>query len=300
VPTVPNAPTAVKATSGFTTTTTGTLTVTYAAGAANGSTITSFTATCTSTSAGAATPRSGTHVGSTAAAIVVTGVTTGKTYACGVKATNHVGTGPGSVASAPIIVGSPPAPTSVKAVSGSTTSGTGTLRVTYTEPGTNGSAITSFTARCTSTDLGAATPRTATHIGSTATPITVTGATTGKTYTCTVLAHNARGNGLASGAPVVIVGSPAPPTNVLAAKVASGKIKVTFTQGANNGSALLSTTAKCVSSNGGTAKSANGTATATSITVSGLTPGRLYTCTAYETNGRGAGPPSSPSTAVTA
>ena len=169
----------------------------------------------------------------------------GRAYTCVVTATNGVGTGPASASSPPVVVGSPAAPTAVKTVTGSTATTTGTLTVTYTAAANNGSAITSFTATCTSTSPGAATPKTGTHTGATAGPITVTGLTNGKTYTCRVLAHNARGNGLASApSPPVIVGSPAAPTNVHAAKVASGHLKVTFTLGANNGSAIVSTTTR--------------------------------------------------------
>jgi VCBS repeat-containing protein len=200
-----------------------------------------------------------------------------------------------------VAVAVPGAPTSVTAVSGSTTTTTGTLTVTYTAGAANGSTITAYTATCTSTSSGAASPKTGMHTGATAAPITVSGVTTGKTYTCVVKATNTFGTSAASApSPPVIVGSPAAPTNVQATKVTSGALKVTFTQGLNNGSALTSTTATCVSSNGGITKSANSTASATSITVTGLTATKIYTCTANETNARGAGLSSTPSPAVTA
>ena len=246
--TAPNAPTGVKAVTGRTTTTTGSLTVTYTPGPDNGSTFTQFTATCTSTNGGAT--KTGTHSGATAAPITVTRVTTKKTYRCTVAATNTVGTGPASAASAPVIVGSPAAPSKVKAVSGSTTATTGSLRVTFTLGANSGSAISSQTATCASSNGGVT--KTGTHRGANAASITVTGVTTGKTYTCTVAATNARGRGLASARSLpVVVGSPAVPTRVAATHVAAGQIKVTFTPGSDDGSRITGYTASCTSSNGG-------------------------------------------------
>jgi hypothetical protein len=185
----------------------------------------------------------------------------------------------------------------VKAVSGSTTSTMGSLTVTFTIGANNGIAITSQTATCVSSNGGLT--KTGTHTGATAAPITVAAVTTGKTYTCTVKVTNARGAGLSSAASLpVIVGSPAAPTAVTAAHFATGQIKVTFTAGANNGSTTTSYTAMCTSSNGGVAGSKSGPAS--SLTVTGLTAGKTYTCTVKATNARGAGLSSAPSAAVIA
>ena len=88
-----------------------------------------------------------------------------------------------------MIVGSPQPPTGVSAVKVAS----GQLRVTFTAGANNGAAITGYTATCTSSNGGV----TGTQSGA-ASPITVTGLTTAKTYTCTVIATNARGTGLAS------------------------------------------------------------------------------------------------------
>src|SRR5205807_766183 len=143
-------------------------------------------------------------------------------------------------------------------------------------------------ATCVSSNGGVL--KTGTHTGATAAPITVAAVTTGKTYTCTVKATNARGAGLASAPSLpVIVGSPAPPTGVTAAHVAAGQIKVTFTIGAGNGSAITSQTATCISSNGGVTKTGTHVgATAAPITVTALTAGKTYTCKVKATNARGA------------
>ena len=190
----PTAPTNPKAISTSTTTTTGSLVVSYAAGANNGATITSFVATCTSSSGGVT--KTGMHIGATAAPITVGAVTTAKTYTCAVEATNSRGTGPVSAASPPVVVGAPAAPsapTAAKIVAGS-------MRVTFTPPANNGAPITSYTAICTSLN-GGVTKSTA----GPASPITVAGLTTTKTYTCTVTATNARGVGARSGPSVATV-----------------------------------------------------------------------------------------------
>jgi hypothetical protein len=70
------------------------------------------------------------------------------------------------------------------------------LTVTFTLGADNGSAIASQTARCTSSNGGVT--KTGTHSGASAAAITVASVTTGKTYTCTVTATNARGASLAS------------------------------------------------------------------------------------------------------
>jgi large repetitive protein len=285
-PTAPGAPTGVVAKSGSTTAATGSLVVTYVAPANNGgSAITQFTATCTSSNAGVT--KTGTHVGSTAVAITVAAVTTAKTYTCKVTATNTVGTSVPSAASLAVIVGSPAPPSGVVAKSGSTTTATGSLVVTFTIGANNGSAIQSQTATCISSNAGVT--KTATHTGATAAPITVAGVTTAKTYTCKVTAKNARGVGLASPPSLpVIVGSPAPPTAVHAVHHAAGQIQVTFTIGANNGSAIQSQTATCTSSNGGVTKTGtHGGATAAPITVTALTVGKTYTCKVTAKNARG-------------
>jgi hypothetical protein len=87
----------------------------------------------------------------------------------------------------------PAAPTGVKAVPGPTTTATGPLTVSFVAGASNGSPISSFTATCRSTNKGVTAKKTGPK-----SPITVTGLTAGKTYTCTVAAANVRGTGLPS------------------------------------------------------------------------------------------------------
>jgi hypothetical protein len=132
-----------------------------------------------------------------------------------------------------------------------------------------------------------------------ASPITVGGLTTAKTYKCSVSASNSIGRGPAATSAPVIVGAPAAPTGVTATRLAARQLRVSFTQAANNGSAVTSDTATCVSSNEGVTKVVT-SATTTRITVTGLTAGKTYTCTVKATNARGTGLSSAPSAPKTA
>ena len=119
----------------------------------------------------------------------VTGLTNGTSYTFKVAAGNVAGTGVATAPSAAIVVGAPAAPakpTVVKVASGS-------LKVTFVAPANNGATISSYTATCTSSNLGV----TKSKAGA-ASPLTVTALTAGKTYTCTVKATNSRGSGPAS------------------------------------------------------------------------------------------------------
>ena len=184
----PDAPSSATAVSGSSTTATGSLTVRYAAPTSNGGdAIVSYTATCVSSNGGVT--KTATHTGPNAVAIVVGGLATGKTYKCTVKASNHSGSGPASAATLAVIVGSPAPPTGVSAVRVVA----GSLRVAFTPGANNGKTTTSYSTTCTSTNGGGSGSKT----GS-ASPLTVTGLTHGKSYRCTVRGTNARGAGLAS------------------------------------------------------------------------------------------------------
>jgi hypothetical protein len=195
--TVPGAPTIGTATRSAS----QTVQVSFTAPASNGgSPITSYTAT---SSPGGIT---GTLSQAGSGTITVSGLTNGTAYTFTVTATNAVGTGSASSASnsaTPYTI--PGAPTIGTATVASATSAT----VTFTAPGSNGgSAITSYTAVSSPGNITG----TLSQAGSGT--ITVSGLTTGTSYTFTVYATNAAGNGSSSGSSNSITPNLSAPTTV--------------------------------------------------------------------------------------
>jgi hypothetical protein len=288
--TAAGAPTAVKASAGD-----GAATVSWTKPASTGhSPITGYVVTPY-----IGTNRQAAHTfNNTATSQTITGLANKSSYTFKVAAKNAIGTGVKSAASSAIIVGAPNAPTGVTAAPGKTTSTTvGPIVVSFGPAPKNGSTITKYTAKCTSSNGGTA--KSLTRAGSSSAPITITGATLKKTYTCTVQGFNARGAGKVSAvSEAITVGAPAHPPKPTAVKTGAGRLRVTFTAPASNGAAITSFTAKCASSNGGVTKSLSGPASPISIT--GLTQFKTYTCTATATNNRGTSAPSPASTAVNA
>jgi hypothetical protein len=115
----------------------------------------------------------------------ITGLTDTKSYQFTVAAKNLVGTGAASPKTPAMIAGAPG-----QASTPTVTVVSGSLKVAFNAPLNDGAPITKFTVSCMSTNGGAT--KTATG---TASPITVTGVTVPKTYTCTVTATNSRGTG---------------------------------------------------------------------------------------------------------
>jgi predicted lipoprotein with Yx(FWY)xxD motif len=188
------------------------------------------------------------------------------------------------------------APTEVLAVSESTVRGSGSLRVSYTAGADNGSAITKFTATCTSRNGGRT--RGAVHLGATAAPITVAGVDTKKTYECTVSATDTGGTSATSvPSAAVTVGAPAEPSAPSVTRIGVAHVKVSFRAPSDNGAPITSFKVVCRSAHG---VSRGKTGTASPLGVKNLSAGEIYTCTAQATNRRGTGSPSVPSNAVKA
>jgi len=188
----------------------------------------------------------------------------------------------------------PGAPTGVVA-----TRGVGSLSVAFTPPADDGGfAITSYSVWCTSSDGGD--DGSASGAGS---PLTVSGLTNGKSYTCGVSAANALGTGpgSAESAPVVPATVPGAPTGVVTRSgyttTGTGPLQVSFTApAATGGSPITSYQASCSSSNGGVART--GTGTGSPLVVSGATTGKLYACKVRAFNAVGAGGWSAVSAAI--
>jgi hypothetical protein len=96
-----------------------------------------------------------------------------------VAAVTAAGVGPQS-AGVLITIGTPAPAAQLKA----SNAGKGALKVSFKAGANNGAAITSFTAKCGSRSASGK-----------ASPVVVKGLTTGKSYTCTVIATNSRGKG---------------------------------------------------------------------------------------------------------
>jgi len=232
--------------------------------------ITSYSASCIGTGT------AGTNLG-VASPIVVTGLTNNANYTCTVAATNSLGTGPPSPPSAVVV----PAPVPDAPPQPSVTAQTGSITVTFTAPSDNGTPITSYTATCMSSNGGVP----AAQSGA-ASPITVGGVTNGKTYTCTVDATSATGTGPESPAsiPVIPTTVPAPPI-LRAAGPGDGAAIVVFTPVMSSGAVIASFIAVCTSNDGGATGINLGPKSP--IVVTGLSNGKIYTCTMRATNSVG-------------
>ena len=117
---------------------------------------------------------------------VMKGLTNGVAYTFTVAAENGRVLGPKSAMSGPITAGAPAVVTGLHV----TRLRKGALKVAFNVPANNGAAITKYTATCRSINGGIA-KATSSKAG----PLTVTGLSAGKTYTCTVTATNKRGTG---------------------------------------------------------------------------------------------------------
>ena len=188
-PTVPGAPTGVVATAGI-----RSVNVAFTAPASDGGAkVANYHVTCTSSDGGRLGQREGTK-----SPIFVAGLTPAKTYTCTVAARNRVGLGANSDPSAAVVVlaSAPGAPAITAA-----TAGVRSVKLTFTKPLSDGGAkITSYRAKCTSSDGGKPGARDGLK-----SPIVVGGLSAGKTYTCTVAARNRAGLGTASAPSTAVV-----------------------------------------------------------------------------------------------
>ncbi len=237
-----------------------------------GAPIISYQATCVSSDGGAA--GSGT---APAAPILVGGFTNGKTYSCTVVAKNAVGNSVASlVSNSAVLPDVPGAPNVTSAASANHA-----IVVSFAPPSNGGSAITSYSIVCQSSDGGP----TSTVSGSTS-PLTIAGVANAKTYTCAATATNAVGTSAVSNSSTSVIpaGVPDAPTATVVKRLA-GAVSLTFTAGFDEGRPVTGFSAQCASSNGGAAGLGNGTSQP--IIVVGLTNGNAYTCTVTATNAVG-------------
>jgi hypothetical protein len=266
--------------------------VTWVAPATNGSAITAYTIAGVDLSNSAGNVSS--SVGNVTSA-TVTGLTTGDTYSFSVQATNGVGAGAASGSSSSVVAAyAPSAPTAPLATTGP---GVGQAVVTWTAPAANGSGITGYT--IAGTDHTNSAHNVSPSVGNVSSA-TVSGLTTGDTYSFTVQATNGLGTGAASGSsPSVVAPSlPGTPTGVTGV-ASSSSIQLSWVApGSTGGSSITG----YLISYTDVATSATLTQTSTgsglTATVAGLLPAHSYTFTVATVTAIGTGTASTVTSAI--
>ena len=213
---------------------------------------------------------------------VVTGPVLGRSYTFTVIAFNATGDGTASEPSnALTIISAPAAPGSVMAVAQSQQA-----TVSWSAPLAGGSPITGFTV---TSEPGGYTA------SSTGTNAVVMNLSNGASYTFTVKATNAVGEGPATAASNAVTPAtiPAAPTSVIATR-GNVQASVQWTPPTESGGSVI-TGYTVTSSPGGLTATTSGLV----AVVSGLTNATAYTFTVKATNAVGEGPPSLPSNSVT-
>lgn len=160
--------------------------------------------------------------------VTIDGLTNGTSYAVNLRAVNSEGSGPSSAAVSVTPASTPAAPTRLVA-----TAGDESISVAFTPGSDNGSGITNY-----QYSLNSGSSWSYNSAPTTASPFVITGLTNGKAYSVILRAVNTQGAG-ASSSSVDATPSKAPgaPTN-LASKPASSAAVISFTPGADNGSAI--------------------------------------------------------------
>lgn len=255
--------------------------VTWSAPSANGRSITSYTVRATDSSGNATTN----STGSSSTSYTFTGLTSGRAYTFTVAATNLAGTGSYGSASTPgtPTIGTP----SVTAASTSAT-------VNWTAPTTNGG----------STILGyyvVSSPATTTQTvtDASATTMSFTGLSYGTSYTFTVAAYNSIGTGSysSSSESVMPYATPFAPTiGTASISTKTTTATITWTAPTNNGGSTI-LGYYVVSDPATTTQTAS--ASASSISFTGLSYGTSYTFTVAGYNTYGTGTYSSSSNSIT-
>jgi uncharacterized repeat protein (TIGR02543 family) len=266
---LPTAPTSISATIGD-----SQATITFAGATNNGSAITNYTVI--------AEPGGFTGT-SSSSPVTVLGLTNGVAYTFRVLATNGVGSSDSSTVSVTATPATAPgAPTSVSA-----SGGNGSATVSFVAPTNNGgAAITSYTVTAAPGGATCVVPASSTSCE-------VTGLANGVTYSFTAVATNGAGTSTPSGTSnsVTPVGPPGAPT-ITSAVRGDTKATVTFTAPVDNGGVSIDHFVVTIQPGGQTVTTSSST-----VELTGLTNGTLYTFTVAAVNAVGTGSASNGMTA---
>ncbi|MEI8051122.1 MAG: fibronectin type III domain-containing protein [Actinomycetes bacterium] len=270
----------------------------------NGSAITGYRVTATNIS-NAGSPSNGESCTTNGDTIcTLTGLINGDSYSLTVSATNGIGTGPSSSSSSSFTpVGLPTAPTQIV-----TKAADSQVTVTWAAANPSGLAITGYVVTASDlTDAASSSNGAACQyvVGiSIGLSCVVANLTNGDSYSFTVTATNALGNGPASEGtnPTTPGGLPAAPTNV-AGRPGDASADVVWSPPAANGSPITDYTATAtdLSDSESVSNGAQCTidASDTICTITGLTNGDSYSFVVTANNAIGTGTPSVASTPVT-
>jgi hypothetical protein len=249
-----------------------------------------YRATCVSSNGGARRTAN-----ATVAPVTVTGLDQRKNYSCSVEAHSNAGysevSSPSSSFSA---VGPPDAPTGVM-VASSWNGSTNQAVVQFTAPSeTGGLAITSYVTTCESSDGGS------TQTATGPSPVTVTGLTKQRTYSCSVAANNVAGASPASVASSTFstIGIPDVPTFGPLTPIVGG-VTVAWASGATGGSAITGYTLRWSSDTGTTWSASTALPLTSPYSATGLTTGSQYVFQIKATNAIGSSAWSESSAATT-
>lgn len=218
----------------------------------------------------------------TGSPIVVTGLTGWYYYGCQVRTVSNLGTGAWSTSInviAPPFVSPPAAP-----VIGTATAGPARVSVGFTPGSLNNGTLVHHEASCRPAVSG---PNVYGY--GIASPIVVTGVTSGIAYRCSVRTLNEAGYGYWSSLSNAVTPTDGPPAQpVMGSAVAGpGEVTVHFTPGSLNGGTLVHHHATCTTSTGSSAR--DGYGAASPIVVSGLTMDIPYHCWVQTVNSYGPG-----------
>ena len=232
--------------------------------------------------------------GSTTSPLTISGLTNGTSYTVALRATSAAGAGDPSTTLTATPFTAPDAPNSTTIVADGRDA---SIVVSWAAANSNGSAISLYSVVAWSAAAQGIQSGTCSTAG--ALTCTVTGLVNGTTYYVTVQATNAAGASTRStprvpATPSLLPGAVSAVTGV----AGSGQVALTWTPGGMGASAITDYTI-WYSSGGAYTLFSDGTSTATSATVTGLTNGVAYTFEVYAVNTNGTGPVSAASAPVT-